>query len=109
MELQSREVWIVFGRSERDAEADVYDSDERIAVAKTGDDRAGESFSCYQGFGDRRLMEFSGEEKDQAVQAATARCAGWHMAHAAGGHRSRAGIPEMYRMLFVPGCLPCAA
>ncbi len=52
---------------------------------------------------------FRGEEKNQAVQAATARCAGRHMAHAAGGHRSCAGIPEMHRMFSVPGCLPRSA
>src|SRR6478672_9586704 len=109
MELQGREMRIVFRRSERDAKADVHDADERIAVGKTGDDRAGESFSGHQGFGDRCLVEFSSEEKDQAVQAATARCAGWHMAYAAGGHRSCAGIPEMHRMFPVPGCLPRAA
>src|SRR5207248_10564044 len=66
-------------------------------------DRADKSFPSHQGFGDRCLMEFSGEEKNQAVQAATARCAGRHMAHAAEGHRSRAGIPEMYRMFSLPG------
>ena len=77
-----------------------------LAVGKTGDDRADESFPGHQGFGHRCLMEFSGEEKNQAVQAATARCAGRHMAHAAGGHRSRAGIPEMHRMFSLPGCLP---
>src|SRR4029453_18106567 len=100
-ELKGRKMRFVFGRSERDAEADVHDTDERIAIGKTGDDRAEQSFSGHQGFGDRCFMEFSSEEKDQAVQAATARCAGWHMAHAAGGHRPRAGIPEMHRMFFL--------
>ena len=60
MELQGREVWIVFGRSERDAEAHVHDADERIALGKTGDDRTDKSFPGYQGFGDRRLLEFLG-------------------------------------------------
>ena len=35
--------------------------------------------------------------------------AGRHMAHAAGGRRSRSGIPEMHRVLPVPGRLPRAA
>ena len=109
MELQSRKMRLVFGGSERDAEADVHGADERIAIGKTGDDRADESFSGHQGFGDRCLMEFSGEEKNQAVQAATARCAGRHMAHAAGGHRSCPGIPEMHRMFSLPGRLPRSA
>ena len=51
----------------------------------------------------------SSEEENQAIQAATARCAGWHMADAAGGHRSSAGIPEMHRVFSVPGRLPRAA
>ena len=106
MELQSGKMRLVFGGSQRDAEADVHDADERIAVGKAGDHRADESVSGHQGFGDRCLMELSGKEKDQAVQAATARCAGWHMAHAAEGHRSCAGIPEMHRMFSVPGRLP---
>ena len=49
---------------------------------------------------------FRVKEKNQAVQAATARRGGRHMAHATGGHRSCAGIPEMHRMFSVPGCLP---
>ena len=52
---------------------------------------------------------FRGEEKDQEIQTAAARCAGWHLADATGGHRSRAGIPEMHRVFSLPGCLPRAA
>ncbi len=109
MELQGRKMRFVFGRSERNAEADVHDADERIALGKTGDDRADQSFSGHQGFGDKCLMEFPAQEKDQALQAATARCAGRHMAHAAEGYRSRARIPEMHRMFSVPGRLPRSA
>src|SRR6476659_4594013 len=109
MELQGRKMRLVFGGSERNAEADVHGADERIAVGKTGDDRADESFPSHQGFGDRCLMEFSREEKDQAVQAATTRWAGRHLAYAAEGHRSCAGISEMHRMFSVPGRLPCPA
>jgi len=75
MELQGRQVRIVFSRSERDTEVDVHDANERLAVGNAGHNRAHQGFSCYQGFGDRCLMELSGEEKDQAVQAANTRCA----------------------------------
>ena len=72
MELQGREVRIVFGRSKRDAQADVHDADERVALGKAGDDRANQSFPNREGFGDRCLVELSSEEKNQAIQAAAA-------------------------------------
>ena len=46
---------------------------------------------------------------DQAVQAARARRAGRHLADGAGRRRSRAGVPEVHRVLPVPGRLPRAA
>src|SRR6476646_599341 len=106
MELQGRQVRLVFGGSERDAKADVHDGAERAATGKTGDDRADESFPGHQGFGDRCLMEFSDEEKDQAFQTATTRCVGRHMAYAAEGNRSCAGLPKVYRMFSLSGRLP---
>src|SRR6266536_441060 len=87
---------VVLGRGQRDAEANVHDAAKRVAVGKTGDDRADESISVAQGLGHRRLLEFSGEEKDQTLQTATARRAGRHLANAAGGHRSCSGVPEMH-------------
>jgi hypothetical protein len=56
--------------------------------------------------GHRRLVEFPRQKEDQAVQAARARRAGRHLAHAAGGHRPRAGIPQVHRVLPLPGRLP---
>ena len=106
LELQGRQVRFVFGRSERHAEADVHDADERSAARQADHDRADEGVSGAQGFDHGCVVEFSGEEKDQDIQAAPAGCAGRHLANAAGRHRSRAGISEMHRMFSLPGCLP---
>jgi len=53
MELQSGEVRLVLGGSERDAEAHVHDAHERSAVGQTGDDRTDESFPDHEGFDHR--------------------------------------------------------
>ena len=75
MELQSGQVRIVLGGNQRHAEAYVYDANERIAARQADHGRTDESVSRDQRFDYGRVMEFSGEEKDQEVQATTARCA----------------------------------
>ena len=47
MELQGRQVRVVFSRSERDAEADVHDAAQRAAIGKTGHDRADKGISTH--------------------------------------------------------------
>src|SRR5205807_2002902 len=91
MELQSRQMRIVLGRSERYAEADVHGADERPTARSAGQSRADESVSGPQGLNHKRVMELPGEETNQTVQAAPAGCAGWHLADAAGRYRSRSG------------------
>ena len=59
--------------------------------------------------GHRRVVELRGQEEDQAVQAAPAGRRRRHLAHAAGRHRARAGVPQVHRVLPVPGRLPRAA
>ena len=59
--------------------------------------------------GHRRVLELPRQEGDQAVQAADAGRPRRHLAHAAGGHRARAGVPQVHRVLPVPGRLPRAA
>ena len=71
--------------------------------------RADAGLSPHQGPGDRRFVELPRQETDQAVQAAPAGCAGRNLAHAAGGYRPRPGIPQVHRVLPLPGCLPRAA
>ena len=52
---------------------------------------------------------FRVKKKIKPFKPRLARCAGRLLAHAAGGHRSCAGIPEMHRMFSVPGRLPRSA
>ncbi len=92
LELQGGEVRIVFGGSQWYAETDVHDANERIAARQADHSRADESVSSAEGFDHGCFMEFSSEEKNQEVQATTARCAGWNVANAAARHRSRPGI-----------------
>ena len=54
---------------------------------------------------DRRLLELRGQQDDPAVHAARRRPAGG-LALAAAGHRAGPGIPQVHRMLPVPGRLP---
>jgi len=69
VELQGRQVRVVLGGSQWNAEIHVYDATERVAVGKAGNSRADESFPNIEGFGHRGLVEFSREETDQTVQA----------------------------------------
>ena len=52
---------------------------------------------------------FRVEEKHHALQAAAAGRRRRHLADGAGGRRARAGVPEVHRVLPVPGRLPRAA
>ncbi len=64
------------------------------------------SVPADQGPGDRRLVEFRGQEEDQEVQAAQAGRPRRHLAHGPGRRRPRAGVPQVHRVLPVPGRLP---
>ncbi len=65
-----------------------------------------QAFPLDHGPRHRRVVELRGEEDDQAVQAAHARRAGRHLAHEPGRRRPRAGVPQVHRVLPVPGRLP---
>ena len=67
MELQGWQMWIVFGRSERDAKVDVHGALERFTARPAGDDRADESVSGRERFDHGCVVEFFGEAKNQAV------------------------------------------
>ena len=67
MELQGWEMWIVLGRSERNANADVYGALERFIARPAGNDRADESVSGRERFDHGCVVEFFGEAKNQAV------------------------------------------
>src|SRR6266481_2330691 len=109
MELQSGQMRIVLGRSERDAEADVHGAVERFTARSAGHDRTDESIPGPERSDHRCFVEFFGEEENQTVQTAAARCTRWYMADAASRHRSRPGISKVYRMFSLPGCLSRAS
>src|SRR5260370_28406316 len=100
---------ILLGRSERDAEADVYGAVERFTARPADPNRTDESVSGPERSDHRCFVEFFGEEENQTVQAAAARCARWHLADAASRHRSGPGISKVHRMFSLPGRLPRAA
>ena len=74
-----------------------------------GHRRADASVPADPGSGDGCLVELPSQEEDQEVQAAQARRAGRHLADGAGRRRPRAGIPQVHRVLPVPGRVPRAA
>ena len=77
------------------------------AAARPADHpRADAGLPAHQGPGDGRVVELPGQEADQAVQAAAARRPRRHLAHEPGRRRSRPGVPQVHRVLPVPGRLP---
>ena len=63
MELQGRQMRLVFGGSQRDAKVDVHDAVERSATRKTGDRSADKSVPANKGFGHRCFVEFRVKKK----------------------------------------------
>ena len=59
----------------------------------------------HQGSRDRRLAQLRDGQEDPALQAAPAR-GRRHVADAAGGHRSHPGVPQVHRVLPLPGRVP---
>src|SRR5438477_12823767 len=100
---------LLLGGSERHAAPDVHDANERSTAGKADHRGTDEVISRRERFDQRCVVEFPGQKKDQAIQAASAGRTRWHLANGAGRHRSRAGISKMYRMLSLSGCLSCAA
>ena len=62
--------------------------------------------SADQGSGHRRLVELPRQEGDPEVPASPGRCARRHVADGAARRRSRPGVPQVHRVLPVPGRLP---
>src|SRR6059036_3407398 len=56
---------LMFSRDQWAAAADVYDETQPASIGAAGDNRAHEELSIDQGSGDRRVVEFSGQETDQ--------------------------------------------
>ena len=86
LELQGRQVRLVFGGNQRHAQAHVHDAHEHPADRQAHHHRADARVSEHPRPGDRRFLEFPRQDQDQKIQSAQARRAGRLLADAAGGH-----------------------
>ena len=109
MELQSRQVRIVLGRSQRPSATDVHDTPEPAQPCRTGHHRANAGLSRDQGSRHRCVVEFSCEAEHQAVFAAPSGRARRHMARVPVRRRTGAGIPQVHRVFSLSGRVPRAA
>ena len=109
MELQSGEMRLVFGRSQRHAQAHVHDTHERVPPDKPVTIEPIKAFPLVKDLITDVSWNFEVKKEDQAIQAAPTGRAGRNLADAAGGHRSGAGISEMHRVLPLPGRLSRSA
>ncbi len=62
LELQGRQVRLVLGRDQRQAEADVHDADRRTADRQADHGRTDARVPAHEGSGHRRLLELRAEE-----------------------------------------------
>src|SRR5207237_1312180 len=102
--LQGRAVRLVQRRGERQAAAHVHDADGPLPAWRGDHAGAHEGVPGHEGSRVRRVLELRGEQARPGVPAAGAR-ARRHLAHAAGRHRSGAGVSQVHRMLPLPGRL----
>ena len=109
LELQGGQVRLVLGRDQRQAAADVHDRLNELDLDEADHDRADAHVPARAGSGDRRVVEFRVKKKIQPFTPQRARGGRRHLAHAAGRRGPRAGIPQVHRVLPVPGRLPRAA
>ena len=105
LELQGRQVRLVQRRGRRPAAPDVQDAPVRLRPRGADHRRADARLPAHPRPRHRRVLELRGQQDDHAVHAAGRRPAGG-LALAAGGHRAGPGIPQVHRVLPVPGRLP---
>src|SRR5438270_13713500 len=96
---------LLLGGSKWHAASDVHDPNERSASGTADHGRTDEGLSGRERLDQRRVLEFSGQKADQAIQAASAGCARRNLAAGAGRHRQRAGVSKMYRVFALSGSL----
>ena len=105
LELQGRQVRVVQRRGQREAPSHVHDPDGPLPGGRAHHGGPAEGVPPDQGPGHRRVVQLRGGAPDPGVPAPAAR-AGRHLSDDAGGHRPRAGVPEVHRVLPLPGRLP---
>ena len=105
VELQGRQVRLLLRGDQRQAAADVHDTAQPAEAGRARHRRADARVSADSRPGLRRLVELPREDGHQAVRAADAGRARRHLADGAARHRSRPGVPEVHRVLPLPGRL----
>ena len=96
---------LVQRRGRRPAEPDLQDAAVGLRPRAADHRRADAGLPADPRPGDRRLVELRGQQDHRAVHAAGRQAAGG-VALAAAGHRAGPGIPQVHRVLPVPGRLP---
>ena len=110
LELQGRQMRLVLGRDQRQPAPDVHDAPGRRSRSTSPVTiQPMHAFPLIKDLVTDVSWNYRGQEEDQEVQAAQARRAGRHVAHAAGRRRPRAGVPKVHRVLPVPGRVSRAA
>ena len=108
LELQGGQMRLVLGRDRRLSAPHVQDADRR--VRRSDDGPADEGLPDHQGPGHRRQLELRGQQADPAVHASREGPLDQRaLADAAEGRRARDGVPQVHRVLPVPGRVPRAA
>ena len=103
LELQGRQVRVVLGRDQRQAAPDVHDA-HGPAARGPGDRDADEDLPDHPRPGDRRVVQLRHGRAGPGVPApADAR---GRVPDVPGGRRARPGVPQVHRVLHVPGRLP---
>ena len=105
LELQGGEVRLVQRRGQRPAEPHLQDAALGLRGGRDDHGRADAGVPARPRPRHRRLLELRGQPPDPAVPAAGRQAAGG-VALAAGGHRAGPGVPEVHRVLPLPGRLP---
>ena len=93
---------------QRHAQADVHDPPERAPLEQPVTIEPMKAFPIIRDLV-TDAAELRGQEDHQEIPAAQARRRRRHLAHATGRHRARAGIPQVHRVLHLPGRLPRVA
>jgi hypothetical protein len=105
LELQGREVRLLQHGDQRPAPSRMHDPHEHLRRERDGHGPAAQDVPPDQGPRHRRFLELRAEQADPAAEAAR-RGARRPVPDVPGGRRSRAGVPQVHRMLLVSERLP---
>ena len=105
VELQGRQVRLVLGRDQRPAPPHVHDADGHAPRGRGGDGGADADLPDHPRPGHRRLVQLRDGQDGSRRSRPDPRARG-RLPDAAGRRRARPGVPQVHRVLPVPGRLP---